>query len=206
MNTKGSMKNLNNTAYLLAFFTIVWAASMLVWFILDDVLPVGATIVLSVIFLAIAGYIYISAVLGYRSLKPIPEDDGSIQDKLKSKRWSVVFALQAVAISLSGALLGSFKLHVFIAPVMLLIVGLHYIPISMLYHTTIQSFVAIPTILIALLGLLAIFTDTGSRYAAGVCSLVGAIGCVTLGIWATTTVRAFVRQASSEVKADKPQT
>jgi uncharacterized membrane protein YfcA len=89
----------------------------------------------------------------------------------------------------SCALLGSFGLYAYIVPVVLLIVGLHYIPIGLLYHTKIQTVVALPVVFVAVLGILSLLTNVGADYAPGVCAFVGAVSTSILGAWAVKTIR-----------------
>ncbi|MDR2501858.1 MAG: hypothetical protein LBC78_01255 [Oscillospiraceae bacterium] len=198
MKTKGAMKNLNNTSYLLAFFTTVWAIFMLVWLILRSPLPLLPAIAVTAFFVAVSVYIYLSAIAGHKALKAIPDDENTEEDSKKSKKWTAVFIVQASAISLSSALLGSFGLFEYIVIAVLFIVGLHYIPISMFYRTKIQIYVAVPTILLAVLGLASLLTGTLAEYASGICSFAGALGCAVLGFWAIAQVKAFTSRPDSQ--------
>ncbi|MDR1619658.1 MAG: hypothetical protein LBS18_03240 [Clostridiales bacterium] len=203
MNSKGAMKNLNDTSYLLAFFTTVWAIFMIVWLILRSPLPLPLGIAVTACFIALSIHIYLGAIAGYKALKSVPDDIDGNKDKKKSKQWTVIFIIQGAAMALSGALLGSFRLYEYIVPVMLFIVGLHYIPVSVLYHTKIQIYVAVPTVVLAVLGFFSLISGVFAEYAAGICSCGGAVGCAILGLWATKTVKAYTMRYGDGAKPDQ---
>jgi hypothetical protein len=191
MKTKTAMKNATQTSFLLSFFTVFWAGCMVVWLIGKTEIPLWAVIAMGAACVACAVWILARAIQCTRMVKDVPED-GELSDNEKNaaKRWNIIFALNGIVIGVCCALLGIFGLYEYIAPAVLLIVGLHYIPISLLYKTGIHIAVAVPTVLAATLGILSLITGTAAAYAPGLSSLAGSVGAIVLGVWAVNTVRA----------------
>jgi hypothetical protein len=193
------MKNFTQTSFFLAFFTVFWTGFMILWFITATELPPWIIIATGVLCVAFGIWILMKGIQCTRLLKTLP-DGGELSDddKKAAKKWNWIFILNGCVIGVSCALLSTFGLYEYIAPVVLLIVGLHYIPISFLYKTKIQTIVAIPTIIVAVLCIISLTTGTADAYAPGVSSLAGAIGAIILGIWIVKTVGAMIMEEQKQ--------
>jgi hypothetical protein len=202
MKTKTAMNNTTQTAFLLSFFTVFWTAFMIFWLIQTTDLPLGVVVAMGAVCVVFAVLILIRARQCARLVKTLPED-GELSDREKkaAKRWNLIFSLNGCAIGVSCALLGIFGMYEYIIPVVLLIVGLHYIPISLLYKTKVQIAVAVPTVVASLLGIWSLRTGTADAYAPGLCALGGAAGAIVLGLWAVSAVKAACTAAAAENQA-----
>ncbi|MDR2515374.1 MAG: hypothetical protein LBD02_09275 [Christensenellaceae bacterium] len=185
--TRGVQASLGQTILLLSFFTLLWAGFML-FGLLASPLPPALPIALAVCLLLPAIWLLRGGLACLARAKAMPAGEApSETERRAERRWNLIFGLQGGAIGLVCTLLGAFRLYAQIGPAVLLIVGLHYIPLGMLYRTKIHGLVALPVILIALLGLLSLATGFLSAFAPGVCALAGGLSTAILGLWVLKT-------------------
>ena len=133
-----------------AFFAVFWIMNGLpamsgtgVWFTL------GLAICITVI-------IVIAAIYFLRVARHIPgktTEEGRKYGRKIGRIFGLVFGLEIVLIFLASIILSSFHLDTLITPVIALIVGLHFLPLSPLFHMPIYY---VTGIILALLGTVAL--------------------------------------------------
>ena len=84
----------------------------------------------------------------------------SQEDATEAKRiwiwFGIIFGIEFVLIAISSTLLSTFKGDVFIAPAIALIVGIHFFPLSRLFHVPVFSITGGLLSVLALVALIAL--------------------------------------------------
>lgn len=159
----------------MAFFTLLWAS----WSLYG--LPVAAGVALVVIFGVLAVIFVINGVQLIRSAHwlPLPSDaEARRRGRALRVGFGVTFAAEGVIIGLVCALLIVNGGYAYLAPAIALVVGLHFIPLGLIFRRTIDFYVAGWVVLWALLGFWLI--NSGTIAAPLVASIVGIAGaCAT---------------------------
>lgn len=136
--------------FFLAFFGAFWG--LLGTAFMSGVLHVVALILTGVVTLVFFGI----AIMLIRYAHSLPEtlsQEDSATGKRISLWFGIVFGAEMVLIALASILLSHFQLSNFIAPVVALIVGIHFLPLARLFH--VPAYYIIGTQL-SVLGLVAI--------------------------------------------------
>lgn len=161
--------------FLMAFFTLLWAS----WSLYG--LPVAGAVALVVIFSVLAVIFVINGVRLLRSADrlPVPTgDDSNRQGRAMRVGFGVTLAAVGVIIGVVCALLIVNGAYAYLAPAIVLVVGLHFIPLGFIFHRTIDFYIAGWVVVWALLGFWLISSQTMA--APLVASIVGvAAACST---------------------------
>ncbi|MDR1539967.1 MAG: hypothetical protein LBU32_18595 [Clostridiales bacterium] len=181
--TRAALKNMTISILMMAFFTIFWANFMLMSF---------ATNILAIIgFALLAIYSAWLAFMGVklkRAVAALPDEPKQELDARAEKRWNLIFIIQGIAIGASCALLGAFSLYNYIIPVIVLIIGLHYFPLGLLYHTPIHFIVGVPVVLLSTFATIFFPPSDFSSAAGGFSSLAAACSTTVLGAYMMASV------------------
>ncbi|MDR0432192.1 MAG: hypothetical protein LBH48_02615 [Bifidobacteriaceae bacterium] len=190
LNSPVALKYLTQSQYMLAGLTLFWAGAMLAWALIDRPVPVWVAII---VFAALAGavvWIVPQTVRCSRGIGRLPAEQTGVKDPAANKKWALIFSTEGIAIGLTAGTLSSFGLFSYIIPATLLIVGLHFIPIGVLYKTSIQQYWAAVLVVVAIVGIvLLIAGGTGATFANVLCALAGALSTSWLAVWGAKTVQ-----------------
>ena len=176
--TKAQIKNMITVTFMMAFFTVFWAIFMLISF-----LPNIFAIILFAFFIILSVYLIIKGIKFNHDAQALPDEIKQDADIRAEKRWNIIFITQCVAICICCALLGIFDKYGYIIPVIMLINGLHYFPLGMIYRTPIHFVVAVPVTAISLLTMIFLPPSNFISTAGGISSLAGASSTSILGVY-----------------------
>jgi hypothetical protein len=183
-HTKTTLAGMTQSLFMLAFFTVFWTSFMLWGF--------GKYLwgyVLATVFVGAAVYLLIVAIQSSKRIKTLSEETVSGTDKQAAKRWNVVFGLQGGCIGAVCMVLGILGYYAFIPPAVVLIVGIHYIPLGIMYRTAIHHIMAVFVILIAIGSLLLMLLTEDRNIGIGIASTAAAISTVVLGEYLKSQVK-----------------
>lgn len=137
----------------MTFFGAIWALLTLPAF--NDVgkvtLFVSVCIVTVLLFAACLYALQVARHLPEETLSP----EQQAQERAVSRRFSIVFGIEIVAIACANMLLGALNHPELIAPIMGVIVGIHFFPLARLFHVHIYNLTGI---VLSLLGIAALVT------------------------------------------------
>jgi hypothetical protein len=204
LSSEDGLNNLTQTIALLAFFTFFWAGIMIAWAIVDRPVPLAVPFAAFAVFAAGGVWLGVCARSSQRRVadlfgtgdKPSPSGKKSGERTSKPKpdaaarRWTAIFVIQGVAIGAAACALSIFGQFRYIAPATLLIVGLHFIPIGLIYKTAIQQYWAAALIITACVAIFMLLAGgKAADFASPLCGVMGALSTITLGAWANHTIR-----------------
>ncbi|MDR0432460.1 MAG: hypothetical protein LBH48_04000 [Bifidobacteriaceae bacterium] len=199
LHSPTALKNLSQTSFMLAFFTAFWTGFMVFWALHGEVFPGIVPIAVGAALVGFAVWLLVRSIKCARIVAAIVDEDpsgaGGAGKDSAAKKWDIVFTLQGCAIGVGAAVLAILGQYVYIVPVVLLIVGLHFIPIGMLYKTGIHYVVAGADFAAAAWGIITLLTTTpgGSfpmpAFVDSACALVGALSSAVLGVWIIRTIK-----------------
>jgi hypothetical protein len=187
--TKKARQNLAQSAVMLAVFTVFWPPFSFWGFGLSVY-----SVLLCAAFTGAAVCIFIGALKAGRAIKALPDEEVSAADRRAEKRWNVIFILQSCSIGVAGAALGILGEYAYVPLAAALIVGLHYIPIGLLYRTKIHAAVAALTVLTGVFCITARASGWLGDETIGICSAAAACGTSVLGGW----ILLFLRKRGKE--------
>ena len=176
--------------FLMAFFTLLWAS----WSLYG--LPVAGGAALVVIFSVIAVIFVINGVRLLRSADrlPVPTgDDSNRQGRAMRIGFGVTLAAVGVIIGVVCALLIVNGAYAYLAPAIVLVVGLHFIPLGFIFHRTIDFYLAAWVVVWALLGFWLINSGTlAAPLVASIVGVAGACGTAAYGVYTLRVKRAIL--------------
>jgi hypothetical protein len=177
--TKFERKGILTSLFMLVPFTLLWVGFFLWVFALHLIADIAAALLV-----AAAAYLLVKAFAMRKSTLAMPDAPVSPEEKRGDKQWSILFAVQGIAIAAVCAVLGSTRQFLFIAPAVVLIVGLHYFPMAKWYKSVLHAIVAIAHLIaVGLSVTLALLSVISDAAATGICAGVAALGTVTLGAY-----------------------
>jgi MFS family permease len=174
--TKSAIVGMLSSLFMLAFFTAFWTGFMLWGFYMF-----WWGYVLAGIFVLSAVYLLLVAIKLHQQTKTLPNETISDDDKKATKRWNIIFGLQGGFMGLTCMILGIFELYEFIPVAVVLIVGIHYIPLGMTYHTIIHFTMSAFVVLVAIGSILLMIFTEYLNIGIGVSSASAAISTIVLG-------------------------
>lgn len=124
-------EGLSSGVMFMALFGVVWAAAG------AGALGGVTRVILLVVSLALAATLCLGSVRLCRAARGLSMDDSpqaQARRRRISRRFNLVFGLEAVAIALTVVLLGRYGLGTFIPAAVALIVGVHFFPLAGLYR------------------------------------------------------------------------
>ncbi|MDR1542259.1 MAG: hypothetical protein LBU32_30635 [Clostridiales bacterium] len=172
---------------MMAFFTIFWANFMMI-----SLAPNILAIIGFALFAIYSAWLAFMGVKLKRAVAALPDEPKQEHDARTEKRWSLIFTIQGIAIGGSCALLGVFSLYNYIIPVIVLIIGLHYFPLGLLYHTPIHFIVGVPVVLLPIFLTIFFPPSDFSSVAGGFSSLAGACSTTVLGAYMLASVTSAI--------------
>ena len=176
--------------FLMAFFTLLWAS----WSLYG--LPVAGGAALVVIFSVIAVIFVINGVRLLRSADrlPVPTgDDSNRQGRAMRIGFGVTFAAEGVIIGVVCALLIVNGAYAYLAPAIVLVVGLHFIPLGFIFHRTIDFYIAGWVVVWALLGFWLISSQTmAAPLVASIVGVAAACSTTAYGVYMLRVKRAIL--------------
>jgi hypothetical protein len=176
--SKQAVKNMNTSQFLVCFFAVFWSAFMLLPF-----LPNIFAIIAFICLVVAAAVLLRFAVKICRNISKLPVDSDKDKEKDKkiAKIWNVIFTVQGVGIGISCAVLGILDLYHYIIPVVVIWVGLHYIPMGFLYKTPVHIAVGVATVLTAAAAMIFSPPAVFLSVACGISAAGGALSAIILG-------------------------
>jgi hypothetical protein len=176
--------------FLMAFFTLLWAS----WSLYG--LPVAGGAALVVIFSVIAVIFVINGVRLLRSADrlPVPTgDDSNRQGRAMRIGFGVTLAAVGVIIGVVCALLIVNGAYAYLAPAIVLVVGLHFIPLGFIFHRTIDFYIAGWVVVWALLGFWLISSQTmAAPLVASIVGVAAACSTTAYGVYMLRVKRAIL--------------
>lgn len=139
--------------FFLTFFGAAWALGG-TWF-LQGALHTGAYVLIGLVTLAFL-VIGIRLIRYARTLPPAEAPEDVAVGRRIGIWFGVVFCTEAVLIALAGILLSRFGEDNFIAPVVALIVGVHFLPLAGLFHVRAYYLTGALLCLLALIAVVAL--------------------------------------------------
>jgi hypothetical protein len=176
--SKKARAGMCQSAFMLAFFTVFWAAFLFWGFGINAFSIIGC-----IFFVGIAIAIFCGAVKANRVVSSLPDSAVNPKDKRIARYWNIVFSSQGLAIGVICAILGILGQYQYIVPSVVFIVGIHYFPLGAIYHTAIHFVVGAFVVLIALLSIALQAFGTLGIEAVGICALVATISTAILGVY-----------------------
>ena len=161
-------------------FAALWAVMMLLGFGTHP-LAVAAMVVL----LGYAVFLFFWTARTMRAVRALPDGPVTEADIRSQKRigrsFGVTFGVEMVLIMAAAVLLGNSVIGGpdFIAPVIALIVGVHFYPLGALFRTRVHAVLATPVVLVAVVSIVVIARGTFVQPMIGICCLVTSV-CVAL--------------------------
>ena len=176
--------------FLMAFFTLLWAS----WSLYG--LPVAGAVALVVIFSVLAVIFVINGVRLLRSADrlPVPTgDDSNRQGRAMRVGFGVTLAAVGVIIGVVCALLIVNGAYAYLAPAIVLVVGLHFIPLGFIFHRTIDFYIAGWVVVWALLGFWLISSQTmAAPLVASIVGVAAACSTTAYGVYMLRVKRAIL--------------
>jgi hypothetical protein len=176
--SKKARAGMCQSAFMLAFFTIFWAAFLFWGFGINVFSIIGC-----IFFVGMAIAIFCGAVKANCIVRSLADSSVDLEDKRITVRWNIIFSLQGAAIGIVCAIFGILGQYQYIVPAVVFIVGIHYFPLCAIYHTPIHFIVGAFVVLIAFLGIVLQALGILGIEAIGICALAAAISTVILGIY-----------------------
>jgi hypothetical protein len=180
--SKQARAGLCQSAFMLAFFTIFWAAFLFWGFGINIFSIIGC-----IFFLGMAIVIFCGAAKANRVVRSLPDSPvdptADPKDKRITARWNLIFALQGIAMGVVCAILGILGQYQYIVPAVALIVGIHYFPLGAIYHTSIHFIMGAFVALIAFSGIVLQALGILGLEVIGICALATAVSTVILGVY-----------------------
>ena len=169
--TKQSLKASAGSIFMVTCFSILWAALMLLGFGTNPVSIAGL-----VLLLACDVWLYIRAIRTMRAIHALPDlplDENVKREQRRIGRsFGIIFGIEAVLIMAASMLIESPD---YIGPVIALIVGLHFYPLSALFRVRAHAILATPIVLVAVISIIVVSTGQWIGPMVGICCLVTAI-------------------------------
>jgi hypothetical protein len=176
--TRQACNNILQSMFMLGGFTVFWTVFMF-WGFGFGVLP----FVVAVVLIACAVAIFIAASKMKPVISKAEKRAVDSKDKKASKNWNVIFIIQGTAVGIVCGVLSFVGAYTYIPAAVALIVGLHYFPLSILYHTKIQTVVAIPVVIVSVLCIVMQAVGMLGVETIGIVSLCVALSTVMLGFY-----------------------
>ena len=176
--SKKARTGMLQSVFMLAFFTLFWAA-FLFWGFRVTAFPIIA----AAIFVAISGVLFYRALKANRAIRAMPDAPSDPADKRAQTRWNIIASVQGGAIGVSCAVLWGMGLYTYIVPVVVLIVGLHYLPLGAMYHTPVHFIVGAAVVLVAIFGIVSQALGIVGDETIGICAMAGALSTAVLGVY-----------------------
>jgi hypothetical protein len=135
----------------MAFFTALWAgwatSSSGGWFI-----------ALAIAFWLAAGLFAANGIHLLAVLRRFPAavGDDAAEGRLIGRRFGMLFGAEGLVIGIACGVLGGLGLYRFFAPVIMLVVGLHFIPLAWVFHRRIDIWLGAFTAVVAVAGIITI--------------------------------------------------
>lgn len=181
-----------NSVFILAGFVIFWAATI-PWAFGWGLLPVMAF----ALFTIYAIWLFVEAAKTKRSIRTLPDSPPSKADQRMGKQFGIIFGIEAALIAIAYMILGIEIIgdYNYIIPVIALIVGAHFIPLGVLFHTRLHIICGIIVSIVSAVALYALLFDAAwTDLARGICALTTTICVAILGAYALNFVKAETRK------------
>ena len=177
--------------FLMAFFTTFWA----LW--IPYGLPRSVAVVLLAAFVALAAVLVVSGIRLARAANRFPPVDAEarVRGRRVQKGFGIIVGAEGLVIGGLSAVLGARGAYAYIGPAIALVVGLHFVPLGIVFRRTIDYYVGGWVSLAAVTGLWLL--GTGSLPASLVGSLVAvatAAGTAGYGIYLLRLRRAMLAE------------
>ena len=195
-----AVRSVAGALLLMAFFTGLWAA----W-----VFPVAPPLIAAAItlpfFLLAVLFVVEGAVLFAQSGR-FPEM-ATVDRRSRSKRmglqFGLIFGIEGALIGAASGILFATGLDAYLAPVIALIVGVHFIPLARVFERTIDYWIAAWVIAVALTGILLIgFTSAAPAFVSALVGIGTALGTSVYGIYLLTVKRSVLVRASGSLPVE----
>lgn len=162
--------------FMLAFFTVFWAYSAS-WGFGWNLF----TIICIVIFGVYEVWLCVEAIRTIRALRTLPDLPATESDRRIRKHFLIIFGIEIILIMMSSIILSTNIVgnSNYIIPVIAIIVGVHFLPLSSVFHTRMLFFAGIIMIVVAGAAIILIIDGKWIHQSIGVCALTAAI-CVAV--------------------------
>jgi len=174
---------------MMAIFGIFWSLAMVgpwtnVW-----------TIVVAVVFIALAVMYYVAGVVVMRNLKRWraaqvpPPDEAIAQSKRGLRSFSILFGIEGGLIAVSSVTCVAIGHWEYIVPLIVLIMGAHFIPFAPMYHRRFDYIPGVLGVCVGISGVVAVTQGVEPTLIVGVMGL-GAAFCTTIyGLYDLRVIR-----------------
>ena len=176
--TKKARAAMAQSAFMLAVFTVFWAAFLFWGFGVNAFSIIGCAV-----FVGISIFIFRGAVKAQRDIRLLQDGPVDPDDKRAGTRWNLIFSLQGGAIGAACAVLGVLGQYQYIVPAVVLIVGIHYFPLGAIYRTKIHYIMGVFVVLVAVFGIASQAFGILDIKAIGICAIAAALSTVILGVY-----------------------
>lgn len=176
--SKRARQGMLQSVFMLAFFTVFWAVFLFWGFYVTALSIIGCAV-----FIGVALIIFFKALKINHSLRSLPDEAESPADKRAVKQWNIIASVQGATIGIACAILGMTGRYLYIVPVVVLIVGIHYFPLGAIYRTPIHFIVGIPVVLIAVSGIVVQALGVLGNEVIGICACAAALSTAILGVY-----------------------
>lgn len=180
---------------MMAFFIIFWTYSA-VWGFGWNPFTISC-IIASFVY---AIWLYAKAIKMFRAVRTLPDSPATESDKRIRKRFRFIFGIEIILITvcsiiLSNSILGNPN---YILPIITIIVGGHFLPLSVLFHARLLFITGIIMIAAAVSGIILIASGKWINQSIGVCALISAVCVAILSAYVLRLVKTGFNVAKNE--------
>ena len=182
--SKKAREGMVQSAFMLAAFTVFWAAFLFWGFGLNALSAIGCAV-----FVVAAVFLFRGAAKARRTISQMPDGPADPEDKRAGTRWTIIFSVQGGVIGAACAVLGVQGQYQYIVPAVVLIVGAHYFPLGTIYRTKIHFIVGAVVVLVAVFGIVSQALGLLDIRAIGICAIAAALSTIILGAYILRMLR-----------------
>ncbi len=151
--SRPAVRGIASAIFFLTFFGAIWGLAGITF--LSGVLWVGAVVLIGLVTLVFLS-VGVRLLRYARSLPQTVTPEEAATGKRIGIWFGVVFGAEAVLIALASILLSRFGANHFVAPVIALIVGLHFLPLASLFKVRAYYLTGVVLCLLAVIAIIAL--------------------------------------------------